>query len=397
MTERAPSTSRTKVLPHIIQVSAGISNEAAGTTYCIRRLSENLASAGASVQVAAIGEGAAPQMGKADAYLFPAERALPGLGTLLFSRALRAHLDQAAATPGTVIHCNGLWRMPNVYPGEAARRHGAPLVVSPHGMLAEDALKFSSAQKRVFGLLAQDRALATASCIHATSEKELEDVRAYGLKAPVALIPIGIDIPKLPPKRYDTRSQREVLYLGRLHPIKGIDRLLVAWSRLEAGHPDWRVRIVGPSEAGCIDQLKALASKLGLARVEFQPGLFGAEKDAAYGDADVFVLPSLNENFGMVVAEALACETPVICSKGAPWSGLESHGCGWWVDHGADALEAALRAALAMPREALAAMGARGRAWVEEAFSWQPIADDMLAVYRWCLGAGERPACVVTD
>ena len=378
----------------VLQVSAGISNEAAGTTYCIRRLSESLASAGASVEIAAIGDGAAPQIGGAQVRLFPVDRCLPGLGTLLFSSTLRAHLDQAASAPGTVIHSNGLWRMPNVYPGETSRRHRTPLIISPHGMLGSGALKFSSAQKSVFGLLAQNRALAAATCIHATSEKELEDVRAYGLKTPVAVIPNGIDMLASPAEPGEFRSQREILYLGRVHPKKAIDRLLVAWSRLEAGHPDWRVNIVGPSEAGYVDELKALVGKLGLTQVQFCPGLFGAEKDAAYRDADLFVLPTLDENFGMVVAEALAWRTPVICSKGAPWSGLETHGCGWWVDHGVDALEVALREALAKSREELAAMGTRGRVWVSDAFAWQAIASEMLAVYRWCLKAGDRPACV---
>lgn len=383
-------------LVRVLQVSADISNEAAGTTYCIRRLSESLARAGAIVEVSAIGEGIAPPMGEAKARLFSADRSMLGLGTLLLSSALRAHLEHASTASGTVIHSNGLWRMPNVYPGQISRRSGAPLIVSPHGMLGKDALRFSSVRKRVFSVLAQDRALASASCIHATSEKEFEDVRAFGINAPVAIIPNGIDIPTLSTDRGPPLSQREILYLGRLHPKKAIDRLLIAWSRLEACHPDWRVRIVGPSEAGYLEELKALAGRLGLARVEFHRGLFGAERDAAYRDADLLVLPTLDENFGMVVAEALAWGTPVICSKGAPWSGLESHGCGWWIDHGADALEVAMREALAKPRETLAVMGARGRAWVSDAFAWQGIASDMLAVYRWCLGAGERPACVVT-
>lgn len=378
----------------VLQVSAGISNEAAGTTYCIRRLSESLANAGASVEVAAIGEGCAPLITGARVRLYQTDKSLPGLRTLLFSSALRSHLDQAAAAESTVIHSNGLWRMPNVYPGEASRRRGAPLIISPHGMLGKDALKFSSAKKRIFGFLAQNKTLAAAACIHATSEKELRDVREYGLKTPVAVIPNGIDMPVPPFEPRKPHTKREILYLGRIHPKKAIDRLLVAWSRLEAKHPDWHVRIVGPSEAGYVDDLKALSMKLGLAHVEFCQGLFGSEKDEAYRNADVFVLPTLDENFGMVVAEALAWGTPVICSKGAPWSGLNAHGCGWWVDHGVDALEVALREALTKPREELAAMGARGRAWVGDAFAWQAIAGEMFSVYRWCIGGGDRPECV---
>jgi glycosyltransferase involved in cell wall biosynthesis len=114
--------------------------------------------------------------------------------------------------------------------------------------------------------------------------------------------------------------------------------------------------------------MRRLAAALGLARVHFEDGLFGAAKEAAYHEADIFVLPTLNENFGLVVAEALANGTPVISTKGAPWQGLVDNGCGWWIDHGVEPLAEALSAAMAKPQTALAAMGARGRAWMIREF-----------------------------
>jgi glycosyltransferase involved in cell wall biosynthesis len=123
--------------------------------------------------------------------------------------------------------------------------------------------------------------------------------------------------------------------------------------------------------------------------------LYGSEKAAAYREATVFVLPTLNENFAMTVAEALAQGTPVISTKGAPWAGLEQNGCGWWIDHGAESLAAALEEACSMEPESLALMGEAGRVWMHREFDWTGIGARMQAVYRWLEGNGTRPSDVL--
>jgi glycosyltransferase involved in cell wall biosynthesis len=162
-------------------------------------------------------------------------------------------------------------------------------------------------------------------------------------------------------------------------------------------YPGWRLRIVGPPEVGYDNELRALASALGLTRVFIEGPIYGEAKTAAYREADVFVLSSLNENFGLTVAEALAAGTPAISTKGAPWSGLEREGCGWWIDHGVEPLAAALAYAMALPRETLKAMGDKGRAWIARDFSWGPIARDMLDVYCWLARDATPPPVVRFD
>lgn len=381
----------------IAQVVSGMENEAAGTTYCVRRLCQTLAAKGASVKILAIGDDRVPRCERSEMSLYPRDgKSVPGFGALLFSRGL-AKAISSEAEGGAILHNHGLWRMPNVYVGRAAAKGRVPLVVSPHGMLGVGALKFSWRKKQLFSMLAQKPALAAASCFHATSGQELEDVRAFGLSAPVAIIPNGVDIPPADSLRRDDTAvgARTVLYLGRVHPKKGIDRLLHAWSKVADRRPGWRLRVIGPSEGGHDRELQALSASLGLRSVEFHPGLFGEEKDAAFRQADLFVLPTLDENFGMVVAEALANATPVISTRGAPWGGLETHGCGWWIDHGVEPLARCLDVAMAMPREALGSMGAKGREWMARDFSWDHAADDMLDVYRWCAGFADRPQTVV--
>src|SRR5262249_35817873 len=159
-------------------------------------------------------------------------------------------------------------------------------------------------------------------------------------------------------------APRIVLSLGRIHPKKGLARLVHAWSKVEVGHPGWRLKIVGPPEGGHDNELRALAIALGLTRVSVEGPIYGDAKTTAYENADVFVLSTLNENFGLTVAEALAAGTPVISTKGAPWSGLEGEGCGWWIDHGVEPLASAMAHAMALPREALETMGKKGREWM---------------------------------
>ena len=379
----------------ICQVVPSLENAAAGTTACVTRLSQSLAALGTPVELVSTGIAEERREGLLRMRTFAVDLArVPVVGQLYLSRALLGHLAQEAAG-GSVLHSNGLWLMPNVYPAWVARRHRVPLVTSPHGMLAPAALRYSASKKRLFAALLQRRALAAADCLHATSKQEFEEIRAYGLNAPVAIVPNGIDVPPPALQASPPGGMRTMLYLGRIHPIKGLHQLLSAWAMVTGAHPDWRLRVVGPSQGGHGAALAAQASQLGLRNVSFEEGIFGAAKDAAYRDADVFVLPSLNENFAMVVAEALANGTPVIATKGTPWQGLETHGCGWWTDHGAAPIAAALGAAMAMPRAELRLMGARGREWMLRDFSWDRIAREMQGVYLWCKDGGEPPACVI--
>lgn len=319
----------------------------------------------------------------------------PVLGRLCLSYALKAALAQME--PGkTVIHSHGLWLTPNVYPAWAARRTGIATVLSPRGMLGPEALAFSSRKKALFWRLLQGSAVRRTSCLHATSPAEMAEIRAFGILNPVAVIPNGVEL--LAPRSHAEAKERTVLALGRVHPKKGLPTLIQAWASLPVMvRQGWRLRIVGPSEIGHGDELRALVRTLGLTSVVIEGAVVGEAKARAYGDADLFVLPTLNENFAMTVAEALAAGVPVISTKGAPWAGLEPAGAGWWIDHGPESLASALAQAMALPTGLLQAMGARGRNWMERDFSWERIAREMVQVYAWAAGQGDRPASVVVD
>lgn len=372
-----------------IEIVASVAEQSHGPSYSVPRLAEGLAGAGAEVELHTVGApGDVVRDGVRRRVFAHDLGGLPRIGHLRLSAEMRRALEAEARGAADVLHTHGMWLAPNIYPADAARAAGKAFVISPRGMLGDAAMKFSGLQKRLFWMAFQKKAMAGTAFIHATGEGERDEVRAMGLTNPVAIIPNGIDMPP-PAKR--ASGGRVVLSLGRVHPKKGLDRLVRAWGLIGRATDGWRLRIAGPSELGYADELEGLAHSMGLKNVDIEGPLYGDDKLAAYREASLFVLPSLNENFAMTVAEALAAGTPVISTKGAPWAGLDREGCGWWIDHGEAELGACLTGALARPLEELAAMGEKGRLWMERDFSWDHIGRRMLAAYEWAVRGGEPP------
>ena len=373
------------------QLLATLADASAGPTYSVSSLANALAARGCPTAALTLAGWRAddplPPMPDVPVLRFPVSR-LPLASTVGASSALRAAMA-VRMQQRDVVHTHGLWLMPNIYPALLARGGAAraKIVHSPRGMLGSDALRYSAWKKRALWHTLQRGALAAAHCIHATAVSEYEEIRAAGLANPVAVIPNGIDLPPdVVPG--EARAHKTILSLGRLHPKKGLDLLIVAWARIAVDFPDWSLRIVGHEENGHADMLRALCVQTNAVRVSIEPPLHGLAKTEAFTHADLFVLPSLNENFAMTVAEALAHGVPVISSKGAPWAGLAEQRCGWWIERTVEALGATLATAMLLPAAERAAMGARGRAWMARDFSWDSIAARMDNVYRW-LARGE--------
>lgn len=375
----------------VIHTIPSIINKLNGPSYSVMRLCEALIARDCELTLASLS--ASKHFHESGFLKYFSRGALPArLGASLQLKNWLNH--QASSRACDLFHNHSLWMMPNVYPGWAAKKYGTPLITSPRGTLSPHAMGSGLRYlKMLFWEFVQKPALVPTSCFHATSMAECLDIRAQGFNQPIALIPNGIDIP--PYQKLTQDQVKTVLFLGRIHPIKGLDMLLPAWKAVQDRHPDWILRIVGPDHRGYLDRVKALAKELNLSRIEFVGPVAGLEKAKELATADLFVLPSYSENFAVSVAEALAAGLPAIVTKGAPWAGLESHQAGWHIDIGVAPLIEGLDQAMSLSAGKLAEMGLKGRKWMGDEFSWEQIAFKMSETYAWLLGRRDMPEWVI--
>lgn len=282
-----------------------------------------------------------------------------------------------------------------------------PTVVSVAGALEEYALRRSVWKKRLAMWAYEWRNLSAASCLHATAASEVQSIRNCGLHNPVALIPLGVPATWLgmagEAQRFRQKmglpiGKRILLFLSRIHPKKGLDLLFEVMAIIKPELRNTLLVVAGTDDGGYTNALVALARQLQIEEsIRFVGPLFGADKRDAFAAADVFVLPSHSENFGIVVPEALGAGVPVLTTRGTPWSEIVDRRCGWCVDVSVNALRDALLDAMSRRKTELAEMGARGKLLVTERYTWRTAAQSFVILYEWLLGHGERPAFVITE
>ncbi len=380
----------------VIMTVSGIGTEAAGPSYSVPGLCRGLVASDVDVCLhTRIKKDAKPLPFKYVAYPYLRRRFhyysrfLPGRTPCMFEGLKKACVD------ADILHANGLWNMPSVYPGWAVKGTRCKLVVAPRGTLATWALKKEYWKKKIFGWLFQNQVLRRADMFHATSAKEYEEIREQGYRQPVAIVPIGMELPEVESRvKGNAGRVRRVVFFGRLHKVKGVDRLVRAWGMV--AQEGWELVIAGP-DRGMLEELKGIVLERKMPRVSFAGEINGHAKYEFLAGGDIYVLPSDTENFGITVAEALASGTPVIASHGTPWEGLESERCGRWVPIGVEPLADALKELMAKSDAGRAEMGARGKAWIQRDFSWEGIGAQMKSAYEWLLGKGPKPECVRED
>jgi glycosyltransferase involved in cell wall biosynthesis len=293
-----------------------------------------------------------------------------------------------------LVHSHGMWTYPSLALLRWSRATRRPCIVSPHGMLEPWARRHHQWKKGPIWCLWERRNLDSAAVLHATSDQEARNLSELGLRARIAVVPIGVDIPSDPRPACNVGVERRALFLSRIHPKKGLLNLIEAWRQVRPR--GWRLLIAGPDESNHLSSVQEAVCQAGLTpTVTFVGPVYGQQKLDLLNSADLFILPTFSENFGIVVAEALASAVPVITTKGAPWKCLEAHSCGWWVEIGALPLARALSEATQCSESELRQMGLRGRQFVSREYSWARIGGQMRAVYEWVLGGGAMPNCVL--
>jgi poly(glycerol-phosphate) alpha-glucosyltransferase len=268
-------------------------------------------------------------------------------------------------------------------------------------MLDTWALKQSVVKKRIAAAIYEQRNILNAHCLHALCAAEHDQIRAFGYKGPVAIVPNGVDPPgqeaadgliEIPESWSD---RRVCLFLSRVHPKKGLAILVDAFSRLPQHHKQWAIAIAGPDEGGHAGELaERIRSHALTDHIQLVGPQYGRGKATWFRRADAFVLPSFSEGFPMAVLEAMSYGLPVLITPECNFPEALEHGAAFSASPGVDEMADALNALMSSSQETLQKMGNLGKSLAESDYTWPGVASRMLDVYRWMAGSGAKPNCI---
>jgi poly(glycerol-phosphate) alpha-glucosyltransferase len=299
-----------------------------------------------------------------------------GLVDVLTGASLAAAVRQASPD---VVHVHGVWGLAS---RAAARLLGeVPVLLSPHGMFDAWAMRRSRAKKRLSALLWEGRLLRGARLFHALCAAEAESIGQLGVRQRVVTIPNGVALPE-PASGSVAAEPRTMLFLGRLHPKKGIAELIAAWAMLSpATRAAWRLVVAGWDELGLSPDWQGQAERLGIADgVAFPGGVQGAAKDAMFRSASAFILPSYSEGLPMAVLEAWSYGLPVFMTDACNLPAGFDQGAAFRITTAPSEMAAALERQLG-DAAALSGAGRAGRLLAEREFGWEAVATAMASAY----------------
>ena len=376
----------------VLHVAASLSEEWGGPIPVVKGLTEMLARKGVEVSIfAPLKQGAQDEIVRpkgAEVRLFKQD---------LLSKIWTAHSSALAKALHReiggfdLVHIHEIWHYPHFATYRAAKKATKPYIVTIHGALDPWCLNFKRFKKKTYAALIQRRILNGAAAIHAIYQEEAKHVRAFGVESPVTVIPNGInpeEFQGLPAREEmermypDLEGKRVLLFLGRIHPKKGLGILARAFSKIIMGRENVHLVIAGPDSEGYQIQVeKALASEGITGMTTFTGTLTGKEKLAALSRADIFVLPSYSEGFSIAILEAMICSLPVIITHQCHFLEVADAKAGIVIDPDPDQLADAITKLLddAKLREG---MGCNGKRLVMERFTWDKIAGRMIELYK---------------
>ncbi len=396
---------------HVLHVYRSLSSKQGGPPAMVARLCERLGAHGNRVELCV-----ADHQDELDSAV-PLDRSVVevhavaaspprGLGRYFLPMEFRRTLESLADS-ADVVHSHGLWGPANQLAAKAARRTGSPHVISLHNMLDRHSLAQKRLKKWVGAILFGRRNLAESACLHALTEKECRDARQYGTRRPVAVIPNAIDVkdPSERPSVEEAQRQwpelvgrKTLLFLARLHPVKGLANLVPAWCRVATDHPDWQLVLAGPDEVGLRATLERCVQKAGVEeQTHFTGGVHGLQKQSLMVLADGFCLSSFTEGLSMSILEALSVGIPVLLTSTCYFEDARRAEAGMVVEPTLESIEVGLREFMTLDDQKRKQMGGNGMQLVRDKYSWPAVVSQFEEVYDWVLGRRDVPDCVRLD
>ena len=305
-----------------------------------------------------------------------------------YSRDLRGYLQENIAG-FDLVHLHDIFTYPVLIGGRLAAANGVPYVVQTHGMLNQFRFRRRRLKKELFLRWYGAEVLAGAKALIALTDSERQQIIKSGLCNAPPVIPNGVDLNGYYPNGTAGKLCREVLYLGRIHPVKGLDLLLRAFAAVARNDRQVRLIIAGPDENGYERELKGLSHSLNLSsQVEFTGFVDGERKQALLKNADVFALTSYSEGHSMALLEALACGKPALITEGCNFAAVADHDAGFVTGYDVD--EISRRLATLLSDDALRAkMSLNARDLIRKSYTWSIIGGKMLELYGQILAENE--------
>lgn len=319
-----------------------------------------------------------------------------------YSPFLKRHLiNRILESEYQIIHYHNLWNYIPLVANQVANKLSVPIVVSPRGNLYPWNLKKSYLKKKLYMDIFQRGYFDAADCIHVTSKDELQAVKDLGFRAPVALIPNGVDL-----KEFENLESKKVhcsnlgldhnckyiLYMGRIEEKKGLYFLFEAFVDFVKTNTEWQIIVAGPIyDRDYYHKCKNFIENSGYGTsIKWVGMVSGSQRIDAYGSADLFVLPTHSENFGIVVAEALAAGLPVITTDGTPWIEIRNEFAGYIVSLSRQSIFLAMENFNRLNNRDKDKMISSAKN-IAKRYSWKKPAEDMQMLYQWLLGEIEKP------
>jgi len=358
----------------ILALTNYLSARGGGIPPAVLRLYEFLAKRGADIVLAA---GDSPRQKQRTRVIIYQTFGPKSFG---FSPDLLDILDQERPD---LVHLHGLWTYGSIVAQIWKRRTGNPVVVSTHGMMDPWALRHRPLKKWTAGVAYEWANLRNASCIHALNGGEVKALNDRGFRNYIVQIPNGVDLAKN--INCSGSPKKTLLYLGRLHPKKGIAETLIAWSlfqkELSISPAQWQLVIAGWDDGGHLNKLQGLVKKYDIEKhVRFSGPVFGDTKDYLYASADATILASYSDGLPMTVLETWAFGKPAFITEQCNLPEGFKEGAAFRITTDPQNIAEALITVLP-DRPRLITAGQAARALVERSFNWEIISETWFSLY----------------